>query len=80
MIALSEGHLRFTLKSGIGIAHYNDGLPHMALGPGTPDLPLGTFVSQVRTRAIAARESYAVRAKSILDRLYHEYSLVPACT
>lgn len=38
LIPLSESHLRSIL--GFGIAHYNAGRPHMALGPGVADPPL----------------------------------------
>jgi hypothetical protein len=37
LIPLSENHLRQVLKSWM--RHYNNGRPHMALGPGIPDPP-----------------------------------------
>ena len=73
LIPISESHLRSILKSWI--AHYNSGRPHMALGPGVPDPPPGIFdFGKSRSRHRRA-ESYAVRAKSILGGLHHEYSL-----
>ncbi|MGO9111353.1 MAG: integrase core domain-containing protein, partial [Thermoguttaceae bacterium] len=73
LIPISESHLRSILKSWI--AHYNSGRPHMALGPGVPDPPPGIFdFGKSRSRHRRA-ESYAVRAKSILGGLHHEYAL-----
>jgi len=37
-IALSESHLRSILKKSV--IHYNEGRPHMALGPGIPSPPV----------------------------------------
>ena len=76
VIPLSESHLRSILKSWI--PHYNSGRPHMALGPGVPDPPptisdLGKPCSRHRREA-----SYAVRAKSVLGGLHHEYFFAPA--
>ena len=77
LIALSEAHLRFTLKSWI--AHYNGGRPHMALGPGIPHPPVSTLVHPRPHSRYRREESYAVRANPILGGLHHEYSLVAAC-
>ncbi len=76
VIPMSESHLRSILKSWI--PHYNSGRPHMALGPGVPDPPpaisdLGKPCSRHRRE-----DSYAVRAKSVLGGLHHEYYLAPA--
>jgi hypothetical protein len=76
LIPLSESHLRFILKSWI--AHYNDGRPHMSLGPGIPDSPAITKVLPESSSRHRRGESYAVRAASILGGLHHEYSLTPA--
>src|SRR5450631_48295 len=78
LIPLSESHLRSILKSWI--PHYNTGRPHMALGPGVPDPPVGTLVHPVPNSHYRRGESYAVRAKPILGGLHHEYSLALACT
>jgi transposase InsO family protein len=78
LIPLSEAHLRFTLKSWI--SHYNGGRPHMGLGPGVPDLPVGTLALPVPNSRHRRGESYAVRAKRILGGLHHEYSLALAYT
>ncbi|HZL28856.1 MAG TPA: hypothetical protein VFC39_20190, partial [Acidobacteriaceae bacterium] len=37
LIPLSQSHLRWILTSWMD--HYNQGRPHMALGPGVPDPP-----------------------------------------
>jgi transposase InsO family protein len=73
LIPLSESHLRSNLKSWI--PHYNRARPHMALGPGVPDPPVGTLVHPVSNSRYRRGESYAVRAIPILGGLHHEYSL-----
>jgi transposase InsO family protein len=76
IIPLSESHLRSILKSWS--THYNAGRPHMVLGPGVPGPP-PAISDFVHARLPHRRgESYAVRAKSILGGLHHEYSLAPA--
>jgi putative transposase len=74
LIPLSESHLRTTLH--FWAKHYNQGRPHMALGPAVPDAPT------VAIRRAPSRhrrgESYAVRADPILGGLHHEYRLVAA--
>jgi transposase InsO family protein len=75
LIPLSEHHLRRILKSWI--RHYNGGRPHMSLGPGIPDSLAITNVPVPSSRH-RRRESYTVRAESILGGLHHEYSLTPA--
>jgi putative transposase len=78
LIPLSEAHLRFILKSWI--RHCNGGRPHMGLGPGVPDSPVGTIVHPVPNSRHRRGESYAVRGKRILGGLHHEYSLALAYT
>jgi putative transposase len=73
LIPLSEAHLRSILQSWI--PHYNRARPHMALGPGVPDPPVGTLVHPVSNSRYRRGESYAVRAIPILGGLHHEYSL-----
>jgi transposase InsO family protein len=61
------------------IPHYNTARPHMALGPGVPDPPsIDRDYPHPNSRHRRA-ESYAVRAKSILGGLHHQYFLAPAC-
>jgi putative transposase len=76
MIPLSESHLRAILK--IWVAHYNGGRPHSSLGPGLPGPP--NIIVRVRKSRSRRRlgEGVAVRSKSVLGGLRHEYSLVPA--
>lgn len=75
LIPLSEAHLRRILKSWIG--HYNRGRPHMILGPGVPDPPAAISRSMPKSRH-RLHDFGAVRSKSVLGGLHHEYSLVPA--
>jgi putative transposase len=76
MIPLSESHLRFALK--FWIAHYNGGRPHMSLGPGIPNAPAITSVRPQPSSRHRRGDSHAVRSKSILGGLHHEYSLAVA--
>jgi len=76
LIPLSERHLRSMLKEWV--RHYNVARPHMALGPGVPDPPVGAVLSaseKCRHR-LGARTLVCVR--SVLGGLHHEYSLTPA--
>ena len=76
LIPMSESHLRSILR--MWVPHYNVGRPHMALGPGVPDPP-PAFLDRRQSHSRHRRgESYAVRAKSILGGLHHEYVLAPA--
>jgi putative transposase len=77
LIPLSESHLRSILR--MWVAHYNAGRPHMALGPGVPDPPPAIFDFGKSRSPHRREESYAVRAKSILGGLHHEYLLAPVC-
>lgn len=77
LIPLSESHLRSILGSWIG--HYNAGRPHMALGPDVPDPPPAQHDYKQANSRHRRSESYAVRAKSVLGGLHHEYSLAPTC-
>jgi putative transposase len=76
MIPISETHLRAILKTWV--AHYNSGRPHSRLAPGVPDPPkvrVSVRPSESRHRL---GEGVAVRAKSVLGGLHHEYTLVPS--
>jgi putative transposase len=77
MIPLSQAHLRAILKISVG--HYNRGRPHSSLGPGVPGPP-NTAVVIARQSNFRHRlgEGVAVRTKSLLGGLHHEYSVVPA--
>jgi transposase InsO family protein len=76
IIPISEAHLRAILK--IWVEHYNRGRPHSSLGPGVPDPP--KLLVSVRSSQSRHRlgEGLAVRSKSVLGGLHHEYSLVLA--
>jgi len=77
MIPLSEGHLRAILKTWV--AHYNGGRPHSSLGPGVPGPPHPELVN-AKPSSFRHRlgEGVAVRSKSVLGGLHHEYYVVPA--
>jgi transposase InsO family protein len=76
LIPISEGHLRSILKAWV--EHYNCGRPHSRLGPGVPDPP----VTWVGVRPSESRHrlglGIAVRSKSVLGGLHHEYALAPS--
>ena len=77
LIPMTESHLREILK--IWVSHYNGGRPHSSLGPGLPG-PLNTVLATARPSNFRHRleEGAAVRSKSVLGGLHHEYCLVPA--
>jgi putative transposase len=72
MIPLTENHLRRILH--VWVRHYNEGRPHMALGPGIPQPPphLPVPVQEDRHRL---PEPLQVVARPILGGLHHEYRL-----
>jgi len=76
LIPMTEAHLREILK--VWVAHYNGGRPHSSLGPGLPGPPNSEVTTAspliFRHRLV---EGAAVRVKSVLGGLHHEYSLVP---
>jgi len=76
LIPLSQSHLRWILTSWVD--HYNQGRPHMALGPGVPDPPseVANPPPQLSRHGIGGR--LLPRSKSILGGLHHEYSLATA--
>jgi transposase InsO family protein len=75
LIPISEAHLRSILRTWAG--RYNGSRPHMALGPGVPDPPPATAVLQATRFRHRMTERVAVRARSVLGGLHHEYLLVP---
>jgi len=76
LIPLSESDLRSILRAWAG--HYNHGRPHMALGPGVPDPPSAVVPSATQPTRHRIGERLAVRARSVLGGLHHEYLVVPA--
>jgi len=75
LIPLSESHLRGIVKEWA--AHYNQGCPHMSLGPGVPDPPADIPVLLQNDRH-SVGETLKVIARSVLGGLHHEYSLAPS--
>jgi putative transposase len=60
------------------VGHYNHGRPHMALGPGVPDPPSEVVPPATSRARHRIGERLAVRVRSVLGGLHHEYLLVPA--
>ena len=74
LIPISESHLRAIPE--IWVEHYNLRRPHSSLGPGVPGPPSTTAVI-VRQSNFRHRlgEGAAVRSKSVLGGLHHQYSV-----
>jgi putative transposase len=74
VIPLTEDHLRRMLREWV--AHYNQGRPHMSLGPGIPQPPV---VLPVPLRGPRHRLPAHCRVvtRPILGGLHHEYGLKP---
>jgi putative transposase len=72
VIPLTATHLRRMLREWV--AHYNEGRPHMSLGPGIPQPPasLPVLLHTHRHRLPARRR---VVARPILGGLHHDYRL-----
>jgi putative transposase len=72
LIPLTENPLRRFLKEWV--LHYNEGRPHMSLGPGIPQPPphLPALLHSHRHRIPAYLQ---VAARPILGGLHHEYKL-----
>jgi putative transposase len=72
LIPLTENHLRRFLTEWV--LHYNEGRPHMSLGPGIPQPPphLPALLRSYRHRIPAHLQ---VAARPILGGLHHEYRL-----
>ena len=75
LIPISQAHVRAILRSWAD--HYNRARPHMSLGPGVPDPPHTPTQPLHRESRHRIGASLAVRAKSVLGGLHHEYSLAP---
>jgi putative transposase len=70
MIPLGEKHLRRILAEWV--THYNQGRPHLSLGPGIPE-PAAVFVPlQGQYRPSFAQDCKVV-ARAVLGGLHHEY-------
>jgi transposase InsO family protein len=72
LIPLTENHLRRLLRAWV--CHYNIGRPHMALGPGFPQLPSSLPVPRQRHRHRLPEHLHVV-SHAILGGLHHEYWL-----
>ena len=72
MIPLNERHLYGILKEWV--AYYNEGRPHMSLGPGIPQPRPGLPMSrQVSRHRIATGQR--VVSQPVLHGLHHDYAL-----
>lgn len=73
VIPLNDKHLYGILKEWIG--HYNQGRPHMSLGPGIPEPPQTLPVPrQVHRHRISTGQR--VEARPVVGGLHHEYELM----
>ena len=71
MIPWNERHLKMILNEWV--IHYNNGRPHMSLGPG---VPVGTDSAvPISLHRPEFARGYVVRSKAILSGLHHEYTL-----
>ena len=70
MIPLGEKHLRRIVAEWV--THYNQGRPHLSLGPGIPE-PAAVFLPlQGHDRHTFAQDC-KVAARAVLGGLHHEY-------
>jgi transposase InsO family protein len=72
MIPLTATHLQRLLQNWVG--HYNEGRPHMALGPGIPQ-PLAALPAPLHESRHRLPAHVCVVARPILGGLHHEYRL-----
>jgi hypothetical protein len=72
VIPLNDTHLYGIVKEWIG--HYNQGRPHMSLGPGIPK-PIQTLSVLRQTHRHQTPTGQCVVAKPVLGGLHHEYRL-----
>jgi hypothetical protein len=70
MIPLGEKHLRRILAEWV--THYNQGRPHLSLGPGIPE-PAAVFLSLQSHDRHSLPQDYKVAARAVLGGLHHEY-------
>jgi len=71
-VPVNEKHVRVLVREWT--AHYNQGRPHMSLGPGIPDPPASILVA-LRALRHAIPNGFQVKKRSILSDLHHEYRL-----
>jgi len=72
VIPLNAGHLYSILQEWV--AHYNEGRPHMSLGPGIPQPPASLPVS-LQAHRHRLPEHLSVVSQPILGGLHHVYAL-----
>jgi len=71
-IPLNERHVRMLAREWA--VQYNQARPHRSWGPGIPDPPAGSPVTeQIRRHAVS--DGFPIKKKSILGGLDHEYRL-----
>ena len=73
LIPLNERHLYGILKEWVG--HYNEGRPHMSLGPGIPKPIRALPVSQQAHRHQIST-GQRIETRPVVGGLHHEYELV----
>jgi putative transposase len=69
-IPLTENHLRQMLK--VWVEHYNEGRPHMSLGPGIPQPP-PNLPMRLQTHRHRLPTHLRVTVRPILGGLHHDY-------
>jgi putative transposase len=72
VIPLNETHLHGILKEWVG--HYNQGRPHMSLGPGIPE-PIQMLTVPRQRHRHQLPSGLSVVDRPILAGLHHEYKL-----
>jgi putative transposase len=72
VIAFTEHHLRGIVHAWV--PHYNEGRPHMALGPGMPQPP-PPFPALLQAHRHCLPEHLRVMMRPILGGLHHDYRL-----
>ena len=70
MIPLGEKHLRRILAEWV--THYNQGRPHLSLGPGIPE-PAAVFLPRQGHDRHSFAQDCKVVARAVLGGLHHEY-------
>jgi len=70
MIPLGEKHLRRILAEWV--THYNQGRPHLSLGPGIPEASAVFLPLQGHDRSTFTQDC-KVAARAVLGGLHHEY-------
>src|SRR5712691_5093769 len=70
MIPLGEKHLRRILAEWV--THYNQGRPHLSLGPGIPE-PVAVFLPLQGHERHSLPQNCKVAARAVLGGLHHEY-------